>query len=180
MDFHSIYMLNINPFSKHKWTIGSIIGQGMILLWQCCTLLCIIHTTMGSTYEPTKHNIVILLILIIKICNEMWITWSNKFRQKKCIKIRSTQSFNCVIAIDYFKTSFIFESNIYMFTKFPNCPKKKKQWMLLWNRHHCEQKLWQNQRCLDSILLTSTCTIRNHGFSKGWTWLKCSHWPKGC
>ncbi len=126
MDFHSIYMLNI--FSKHKWTIGSIISQGMIILWQCCTLLCIIGTTMGSTYEPTKHNIVILLILIIKICNEVWIIWSNKFRQKKCIKIRPTWCFNCTIAIDfiidYFKTSFIFGSNIYMFTKFPNCSKK--------------------------------------------------------
>jgi hypothetical protein len=84
---------------------------------------------MGSTYEPTKHNIVILLILIIKICNEIWITWSNKLRQKKCIKIRSTWSFNCTITIhfiiDYFKSSFIFGSKIYTFTKFPNCSKKK-------------------------------------------------------
>jgi hypothetical protein len=22
--------------------------------------------------------------------------------------------------------------------------------------------------------------ITNHGFSKSSTWLKCSHWPKGC
>jgi len=32
-------------------------------------------------------------------------------------------------------------------------------------------------------LILEGCTlinsIRNHGFSKGSTWLKCSHWPKG-
>jgi hypothetical protein len=52
--------------------------------------------------------------------------------------------------------------------------------MLLWNHHRCEQKLWKKRGVLDYILLTFTCITRNHGFLKGWNWLKCPHWPKGC
>jgi hypothetical protein len=53
----------------HKWFNKNNIDWDMKI--QCCILSCIIVVTMGSAYGHTKNNVIIVIILFMKVYNEM-------------------------------------------------------------------------------------------------------------
>jgi hypothetical protein len=81
LDFHFFHMLNLIMFSTKKEINGNIINHNM-KIDMLCPISSNIVIVIGCSFEYFTYYIFILVILFMKICHEMWTTWTlniNKF-----------------------------------------------------------------------------------------------------